>query len=531
MQKLLEQKTPIPRLSGAPLRLFVDGEPFLVRGAELHNSTATHVPGIAAGVDSAVHLGANTVLAPVNWAQFEPDEGVYDHDIATSLIDQARAAGLRLIILWFGSYKNGASAYVPSWVKTNRDRFRRCVDANGKTMTTMSPFCLETAQADARAFRELMRIVEELDRDERTVIMVQVENETGILGTSRDWSGQADDAWAAPVDGFITELAVQGKLPMLPPFTGDASNWERAFGKNIRVEEAFMAAAMARYLECVAAAGRAETLLPFFTNTWLDSDIDLPGMQLAGGQFPGTYPTGGPLPQVAAIWETLAPSIDLITPDIYFGDLAKVCSDYLAAGGGLFVPEMRRDEHGAGDVMAIIGEHKAIGVAPFGVDSAEDHHIEHLRDVYTLIAAIEPLLKDNIDVHGFHLHDQNKRSAHDFGDIRLEVERVAPFMEESQGTRAYGIIAQVGNQEFFAAGRGFTARLLPDGADAEIVTIEEGQMVAGAWIPGRRINGDEAGDGSSIIHPPLVPRRSQHFPIPSAVSHTGLSRFFVHTFH
>ncbi|BCW05679.1 DUF5597 domain-containing protein [Arthrobacter sp. NtRootA1] len=532
VQDTLSQMAAVPSLSGMPARLFVDGEPFLVRGAELHNSTATHVPGVSKGLESVVRLGANTALVPVNWAQFEPAEGVFDRELVTAIVEQARNAGLRVVLLWFGGYKNGASFYVPAWVRTDRGRFARCVDSNGKLMSTLSPFASETAEADAAAFRELMRTVEDIDRGHRTVIMVQVENETGVLGTPRDFSAAATKAWESPVDLAIIDLSANGGLARLPDFSGNATSWETAFGNSIHVQEAFMAAGMARYVETVAAAGRAETSLPFFTNTWLDSDIVIPGMDLSGGQIPGIYPSGGPLPHVAGIWRALAPSLDLLTPDIYFGDVTKICSDYLQSSGGLFVPEMRRDEHGAGDVMAIVGEHHAIGVAPFGVDSAEDSHIRHLKDVYELLAAVEPLLCSSLSTHGFHLQDDAPSMVHRFGDLLLKVERAAPFGETNEGTRAYGIVLQIGAHEFIAAGRGFNARFLAvaEHKDVEVLHMEEGTLVAGTWVSARRINGDEAAGGGTLLHPPLIPQRSETFPIPGVVEHTGISRTIVHVF-
>jgi hypothetical protein len=399
-------------------------------------------------------------------------------------------------------------------------------------MATLSPFCSETAEADAAAFGELVRTVEESDREHRTVIMVQVENETGVLGTPRDFSAAAAKVWESPVDPAVIELSANGGLVRLPDFSGDPASWETAFGEDIHVQEAFMAAGMARYLERVAAAGRSETSLRFFTNTWLDSDIIIPGMDLSGGQIPGIYPSGGPLPHVAGIWRALAPSLDLLTPDIYFGDVTKICSDYLHVSDGLFVPEMRRDEHGAGDVMAIVGEHQAIGVAPFGIDSAEDGNIRHLRDVYELLAAVQPLLGGSVATHGFHLHDNSPTIVHRFGDLHLEVERAAPFGETSDATRAYGIVIQVGANEFIAAGRGFSARFVAaaEHEDVEVLSMEEGDILAGAWVSARRINGDEAAGGNILLHPPLIPHRSETFPIPGAVEHTGLSRTIIHVF-
>ncbi|PJF38504.1 MAG: glycoside hydrolase family 42, partial [Phototrophicales bacterium] len=104
------------------------------------------------------------------------------------MIYEARRHGLRLILLWFGTWKNGMSSYAPAWVKRDFRRFPRVKIHDGQLVEILSTFSTETRDADARAFAELMRHLKTIDGDDHTVIMVQVQNEVGVLGDSRDRS-------------------------------------------------------------------------------------------------------------------------------------------------------------------------------------------------------------------------------------------------------------------------------------------------------------------------------------------------------
>ncbi|GHH76252.1 DUF5597 domain-containing protein [Promicromonospora soli] len=516
--------TPFLRYDDGTAQLVVDGQRYLVRGGEVHNSAASTPEAAGSSFRAAAAVGANTVLAPVSWDAFEPVEGHFELAAVDQLVAAAREAGLRLIVLWFGAYKNGASSYAPAWVKTDPDRFPRCLDENGARTGTLSPFSVASREADARAFAAMVQRIEEIDAQDRTVLMVQVENEPGLLGCSRDHDPHAQALFAAPPPAGVLEAA---------GVTGRHRDWVSAFGDGLDADEHFMTWGFATYIDAVARAGRAHTALPFFTNTWLDSEIDLPGFALAGGQRPGTYPSGGPVAGMLPLWRSLAPHLDLIVPDIYFGDFSAICTTYGAASTGLFIPEMRRDAQGVGDAFVAVGQHRAIGVAPFGIDSITEQEATHLRDGFELLAAVDPDLRPGRERRGFHIPSTADSDAHavlDFGDIQLRATRLVPFGEVAPPAQgAFGVLIRLSATRFLAAGRGFSLSFRdPAGTDqiGLLSVLEHPRTPSGddGERPVlRRLNGDETAGGTAWLHPALAQQQSEVFPIPMSLEHSGVS--------
>lgn len=514
--------TPTLELRDGRVRLVVDGAPFLVRGAEVHNSAASTPAASRASFAAVAATGADTVLAPVTWEALEPAEGRYDLAAVDRVVDAARDAGLRLVVLWFGAYKNGASSYAPAWVKTDPVRFPRCLDADGRLTGTLSPFGDATRDADARAFAALVQRIEEIDGGDRTVIMVQVQNEPGLLGCSRDHDAHAERPFAAPPPAEV--LAACG-------VRGEPADWQAAFGPGLDADEHFMAWGFARYIDAVARAGRAHTALPFFTNAWLDSEIDLPGFALAGGQQPGTYPSGGPVARMLPLWRAVAPHLDLVVPDIYFGDLDAICATYAGASGGVFIPEMRRDAQGVGDAFVAIGSHGAIGVSPFGVDSITEAEAADLRDGYELLGALGADLS-GAESRGFHVPPgaaADARAVLDFGDVRIHAARLTAFGEvDPPAQGAFGVVVRLAPDRFLAVGRGFTLTFhdvagRPTGL-LQVLEHPRSPVAGDGPRPVlRRLNGDETAGGTAWLHPGRLQQQSPVFPIPMALAHTGVS--------
>src|SRR5262245_42621542 len=178
-----------PRLltdAAGTTRLFVDGKPFVVLGGELGNSNASDAAAARPVFAKLAAMKLNTVLVPVSWELVEPAEGKWSFGLVGGLVREARRHNLRVVLLWFGSWKNGMSSYVPAWVKTNQERFPRAEVKGGRRVEALSAFGPANSQADARAFTELMRYLRALDARDHTVIMVQVENEVAMIDEAAD---------------------------------------------------------------------------------------------------------------------------------------------------------------------------------------------------------------------------------------------------------------------------------------------------------------------------------------------------------
>jgi hypothetical protein len=519
----------IDRSSGAA-RLIVDGAPFYIRGVELHNSTSSSAEAFAHGLRVAEAVHANTVLASVTWEMIQPEEDRFDFTSVERMVHQARSTGTRLVLLWFGAWKNGASSYAPGWVKRDWHRFPPCVLEDGRISNTLSPF--GETDLDLDAFVALMSFLEEFDEAERTVLMVQIENEIGLLGDSRDRSAAATRAFDAPIPASL-----RAALAHRPGFSAEEPElcWQDVHVDELGRDEAFMAWGYASHVQKLAAAARTRSALPFFVNAWLDSDLDIniPGFAVAGGQKPGMYPSGGPLPRVADVWTTVAVDVDLFAPDVYFGDLDTIYSSFTAMSGGLFIPEQRTGEDGVAAAYLAYGEYQAIGVSPFGVDSRTDAELAALTDAYRAIGRVATLLTDAAGkrppTRGFRLGDGQESVTLAFGDVRIVVAQASGFgAVDDTGSFGYGLVIGLAEDVFVFAGRGFHA-IFESADPAEQVLIEGVSELPhdGAAAAGRRLNGDETGGGTRIIHPP-IDRVVSPFPIAASHAHSGISQVTVY---
>lgn len=342
-------EAPIPRLVTENGRhaLLVDGEPFLILGAQVNNSS--NYEGVLPQVWPAIEiLDPNTVMVPIAWEQIEPKEGAFDFSFLDTLLAQARERDKRLVLLWFATWKNNGPNYAPAWVKLDNKRFPRVVTADGKTLNSLSPHAKATLEADRKAFVQLMRHLKQAD-PQRTVIMVQPQNEPGTYGSPRDFSPLAQQVF----DAAVPEVLVNG-LRKRP------GTWREVFGND--ADEYFHAWHVAHYIDQVAAAGKAEYPLPMYVNAAL-RDPFTPGL-------PGQYESGGPTDNVLDIYKLAAPNIDLLTPDIYMREYEKyttVLDRYSRPDNALFVSETGNDKPFARYFFAALGQ-QAIGWSPFGID-------------------------------------------------------------------------------------------------------------------------------------------------------------------
>jgi hypothetical protein len=351
-QQAQVKERPIPQVAKKDGRyaLMVDGAPYLMLGAQAHNSSGW--PGMLSKVWPAIeYLHANTLEIPVYWEQVEARQGQFDFSVADTIITQARAHNVRLDLLWFGTWKNGSQHYMPEWMKADPAKYFHLIDKNGHPADSPSPFCTASQELDIHAFTAFMRHLKAFD-PQRTVIIVQVENESGTWGPTRDYSPAAQKLFESPVPADV--LKAMGK-------PGDASqNWQDAFG--VEAEVNFHAWAVATYVGKVAAAGKAVYPLPLYANAALRDPIK-PGA-------PGSYEAGGPTDNVIPIWKVAAPAIDIVAPDIYMSDpvaYLKVLELYHRDDNPLFVPETASSASVSRFFFSALGL-QAIGFSPFGLD-------------------------------------------------------------------------------------------------------------------------------------------------------------------
>jgi hypothetical protein len=449
---------------------------------------------------SLAELHANTVEAPVYWEQIEPQEGKFNWDNVDALVQGAREHNLHVVLLWFGTWKNGNMHYVPQWVKTDTKRFPRVIRADGEPIDVLSASARSTLQADKAAFVALMRHLKALDGNQHTILMVQVENESGIIGSPRDFSPESNKEFAGQVPPDMLAAAKKQPGTWSEVFRGDA-------------DEVFQLYHQAHYLNEIASAGESEFDIPLYMNVWLSyPPAELPERRLP---IPGIqYPSGGAVQRWVGLWRVLAPSIKAIAPDIY-GDDAGFVRDVLAAyhrpDNPLLVPEIAKTDNFARYDFLALGE-GALGIAPFGVDprgwnilgdSAAKGHAKNF-------ALLAPM---NREIAKLNFEGKLKTSIEETGRAQQELEfgawqaTVSYGFPQYDGRRppgtkdAHGValVAQLGPNEFLVTGIDASVSFhLPGklpGMRMQILSAEEGNYDNGVWTPKRLWNGDETDRG------------------------------------
>jgi len=387
----------IPHLAkqGAVTQLIVEGKPFIMLGGELHNSSASSLDYVKPIWPRLAALNFNTVLASVSWELLEPEGGRFDFTLVDGLVQAARDHHLRLGLLWFGSWKNGVSSYVPAWVKTDTRRFPRVKNRKGESIEVLSTLAESNREADSRAFAALMKHLREIDRQQQTVILIQVENEVGVLGDSRDHSELADAAFAKPVPEELIGYLQKHKAEVGPELRSywetaggkSSGTWSEVFGQG--ADEVFMAWNYAKYIGSVVSAGKAEHALPMYVNAWLNP--------LSGGR-PGQYPSGGPVAKVHDIYRAASPQIDFYSPDIYPADFRGYCQAFTRNGNTLFIPETGPDAASPSKALTALIEFNGIGFCPFGIDSLPPDHV--LGPTYKFLGDLMPAIAAHQETPG-----------------------------------------------------------------------------------------------------------------------------------
>src|SRR5438034_7751942 len=275
--------------------LMVDGHPYLILGGQIHNSSAWPIE-LPQVWESMAALHANTIEAPVYWEQLEPQNNRFDFSNVDQIVEGARGNNLHVVLLWFGTWKNGNMHYIPAWMKSDTKRFPRVLRPDGEPIDVLSPLSRNTLNADKAAFAALMHHLKQIDGEQHTVLLIQVENESGNIGSVRDNSDEANRLFAGAVPSDL--LSATHK---------QSGTWSQVFGGD--AGEMFQLYYQAKYINEIAAAGKAEFPIPYYINVWLDYPAaELPQRQL---DLPGIeYPSGGAVQKFVGLWRALAPSID-----------------------------------------------------------------------------------------------------------------------------------------------------------------------------------------------------------------------------
>lgn len=490
--------------------LMVDGRPYLILGGQIHNSSAWPIE-LPQVWESMAALHANTVEAPVYWEQLEPQEGHFDFTNVDQIVEGARSHDLRVVLLWFGTWKNGNMHYVPAWVKTDVKRFPRVIRADGEPIDVLSPLSRNTLEADKTAFVTLTRHLKQIDNEQHTVLLIQVENESGNIGSVRDNSPAANRDFAGRVPSDL--LTAAHKQP---------GTWSQVFGAE--ADEIFQFYHQAKYIDEIAAAGKAEFPIPYYINVWIDYPAaELPQRQM---DMPGIgYPSGGAVQKLVGLWRTLAPSIDMIGPDIYADDspfYRETMRAYHRVDNPLWVPETGRSDSFGKFFFYALGE-GAIGFSPFGVDQSgwnilgDEPWKAHARN----FALIAPMSRE---IAQLQFEGKLKTAVEEPGQTAQEVDfgqwqaTVAFGFPQPDGRRAPGtkdahgaaLVAQLGPDEFLVTGVDASISFHLPGKlpwmRSEVIIAEQGVYQNGKWKQEKLWNGDETDRGLCFHDKPAVVR-------------------------
>jgi len=504
---------PIPFLqkTGGVTQLMVDGMPFIILGGELGNSSASTIEYMEPVWQKLKTLHLNTVLMPVYWELIEKEEGKFDFSLVERLIDEARKNELKVIILWFASWKNSMSSHAPAWIKLNQEKYPRVRDDKGRSHEILTPFSENNLQADLKAFAAFMKFIRDFDGKKHTVVMIQVENEIGMLPTARDYHPAANEVFQKDVPGELIDY-LEGNRDKLVPWLQDAwkkngfktsGNWEEVFGKGLQADEIFMAWHFSKFADRIVEAGKRIYPLPMFVNAALNRPNREPG---------SGYPSAGPLPHLMDVWKAAGPSIDFLAPDIYFPNLKHWCDLYVQQGDPLFIPEHRFDQTAAAKSLYAIGHFAALGFSPFSIESNEEPEKEPLGKIYRLIADLSPLITSRQvqgRTDGVLLDKENQETVLRMGKYQLTFKHDytlgwSPGAKEEEWPTAGAIIIQTGEDEFYVAGSGIVATFKPaddESLNAGILKTDEGRFERGAWKILRHLNGDQTHQGRHLRIP------------------------------
>lgn len=474
--------------------LMVNDRPFMALAGEIHNSSASSLAYMNQVVWPNVNpLNLNTIILPVYWEDIEVVEGIYDFTTIKGLIDQARLNNKKLVVLWFGLWKNGLSTYVPKWVKEDREKYPFVIKNNHEKIYTITPLCQAGAKKDGEAFYQLMKFIREYDEQEQTVIMMQIENEVGILGSDFDYRPEALEMLEQQVPQEVSEYCHQ------------VGNWKEVFGDEAK--EYLIAYHYAKTIESIAKRGKEAYDIPYFVNAWIEK---FP-------YRPGNHPTGGPIGRLVPFWKAMASSLVACAPDIYVPNFNHVCDDYTKSQDLLIIPETRQDCMTVSHLIYALGKYNLLCFSPFAIEDfmrAEELDMtvmknlsidatafdsngtaKYLSQVYYLVQGMLPLIyKQTIDqtmqsVMQINEGDRGNLVPFDNCDIKITYKN-----RVDKQPKSVALVIKESDHKAYILGCNITIELvakLNDDKQLGILELEEGQFIDGVWKRERVLNGDE----------------------------------------
>lgn len=449
---------------GSATQLYVDGKPFVILGGELGNSSASSPADIARIFPKLQRMNLNTVLVPVYWDMVEPVEGNYDFSLIDATLDEARRCGLKVVFLWFGAWKNSMSCYAPSWFKSDYKKYPRAYTSEGKPLEIASAFSENVYQADSRAFKAWLSHLADVDKD-GTVLMVQIENEIGMLEDARDYSAAAQREYDKGVPSQLIAFLEKNKKSLHPQLLERwrengmkrAGSWREVFGDDIYSDEYFMAWNYAAYVERLAREARDILGRPLYVNAAMNSR----------GRKPGEYPSAGPLAHLKDIWHAAAPTVDILSPDLYDKGFTDWVARYHTSDNPLFIPEIRRFDGNAAQAYYVIGEHDAIGISPFSIENGSDSPQSTPVRGYAALRDLMPLLVkyqgkgimngfyfDNDSTERILRHDGLKITANHYFTLPWDPRAT----DGSEWMPVGGVIIRLAPDEYIIAGTGIVVK-------------------------------------------------------------------------
>ncbi len=511
----LSAAAPHLKKQGIATQLIVDDKPLLMLGGELGNSTASDLKHLSTHWSTLKTIGLNTVIAPVEWDQIEPREGVYDFSPVEGLIQQAEANGMKVVLLWFGAWKNSMSSYAPPYIKHGWQTYSKAQDDKGVARDILTPYDPDTLKADQRVFAALMGQIKAFDKN-HTIVMVQVENEIGMLPVVRDYSPQAQAAFEGQVPAALMAYLQKNKAG-LHSYVRDTwaikgfrmtGTWSEVFGHSVEAQEIFQAWGFTVFANELTKAGKAAYDIPMYVNVALNRP----------DQKPGQYPSAGPLPHLFDIWKAGGPDIDLIGLDAYFPNYVHWADQFKRPDNPVFVPEANQSgkPDAGGNAFYTFGELEGMGFGPFAIELLPNPATDPLTDAYRVLRQISPLIlahQGKGTMRGFKaplsyegVPDTTPRTI-ELGGYTITINMVdSRTPKETQDVQAHGgLIIQTGKDEFLVAGRGVILRFADASKSGDQVGIEqivEGEFVDGTWVGGRWLNGDQSGQGRYLRLPP-----------------------------